>query len=298
MVTVVLAGATGNLGSRVVSALVKQGASVRALVKADAKAEKIEKLAQQDVQVVKVDYSNLAELTDGCRGATCVVSTLQGLRDVIVDAQSVLLAAAVKAGAGRFIPSDFALDFNKLASGENRNLDLRREFRERLERSSIPSTSILNGAFMDLLTGQAPIIVSKLRQVLYWEEADQLMDFTTMDDTAAYTARAATDESAPAILRIAGDQVSARQLVTFMNQATGDTYHLFHAGGLGTLEFAIKTAHAITPNSQDLYPAWQGMQYLHNMFSGRGKLQPLDNDRYAGMKWTSVPEVLAAHWKN
>jgi len=29
------------------------------------------------------------------------------------------------------------------------------------------------------------------------------------------------------------------------------------------------------------------------MFDGRAKLEPLDNDRYPGMRWTTVREVLA-----
>jgi hypothetical protein len=29
-----------------------------------------------------------------------------------------------------------------------------------------------------------------------------------------------------------------------------------------------------------LFSPWQGMQYLENMISGKGKLEPLDNDRY------------------
>jgi hypothetical protein len=35
------------------------------------------------------------------------------------------------------------------------------------------------------------------------------------------------------------------------------------------------------------------MQYLRDMFSGLPKLVPLDNDRYPGIRWTPVREVLA-----
>lgn len=44
---------------------------------------------------------------------------------------------------------------------------------------------------------------------------------------------------------------------------------------LGTL---IKVARTVAPGEKELYPAWQGMQYMHNMFAGRAKLEPLDND--------------------
>ena len=56
----------------------------------------------------------------------------------------------------------------------------------------------------------------------------------------------------------------------------------------------IKVARAFAPGEKQLYPAWQGMQYMRNMFDGRAKLQPLDNDRYPAMGWTTAREVLSA----
>jgi hypothetical protein len=55
----------------------------------------------------------------------------------------------------------------------------------------------------------------------------------------------------------------------------------------------ITVARAVAPGKGELYPAWQGMQYMHNMLEGRGKLVPLDNDRYPGIRWTKAREVLA-----
>jgi hypothetical protein len=46
------------------------------------------------------------------------VSALSGLREVIVDAQKVLLDAAVAASVPRFIPSDYSLDFTEFKDGE------------------------------------------------------------------------------------------------------------------------------------------------------------------------------------
>jgi hypothetical protein len=211
-----------------------------------------------------------------------------------VETQTLLLGAAIRAGVPRFIPSDFAIDFTKLAPGTNRNLDLRREFHERLDKAPIAVTSILTGMFTDLLTGRAPIILFKLKRVVYWEDADQRLDFTTMDDTAEFTAAAALDRSTPRFLRIAGDQITARQLVEVASEVTGRTFHLLRAGGLTGLETLIKVTRAIFPQSRAVYPSWQGMQYLHNMFSGRAKLEPLDNDRYPGMRWRTARDVLAA----
>ena len=46
-----------------------------------------------------------------------------------------------------------------------------------------PDGSVLyaNGAFADMLTGVAPIILFKRKRVLYWQNADQRMDFTARD---------------------------------------------------------------------------------------------------------------------
>ena len=71
-----------------------------------------------------------------------------------------------------------------------------------------------------MLTGQAPIIFFKWKRVLYWQDADQRMDFTTIDDTAAFTAAAALDSSTPRFLRIAGEQISARGLVSAVSEVT------------------------------------------------------------------------------
>jgi hypothetical protein len=65
------------------------------------------------------------------------------------------------------------------------------------------------------------------------------MDFTTMDDTAEFTASAALDPSAPRILRIAGDQLSARELTAVVSDVTGKKFRLFRAGGLGMLGMLI-----------------------------------------------------------
>jgi nucleoside-diphosphate-sugar epimerase len=292
--TIVVAGATGNLGGRIARALLERGASVRALVRHGAARDKLERLQELGVTIARVEWSSAAQLTPACSGASCVVSALAGLRDVIVEAQTFLLDAAIKAGVPRFIPSDFSIDFTKFPPGENRNLDLRRDFHKRLDKTPIRATTIFNGAFAEMLTGQMPLILFKLKRVLYWGDADQRMDFTTMDDTAAFTASAALDPSTPRFLRIAGDQLSARELMAVVSEVTGKEFRLFRAGGLGTLGTLIKVARTVAPGERELYPAWQGMQYLRNMFDGRAKLEPLDNDRYPGIRWTTARDVLSA----
>lgn len=166
--------------------------------------------------VVPVDLTDVEAVAAASAGASCVVSTLSGLREVIVDRQSVLLDGAVTAGVPRFISSDYAADFTKTAPGSNRNFDLRRDFMGVADRAPIDATSIFTGAFMDRLGAEMPIIQPRIRRVLYWGDRQKLLDFTTRDDTAAFTAQVALDPTAPRVLRVAGAVVSEERGVSGM----------------------------------------------------------------------------------
>lgn len=127
--TILVAGGTGNLGGRIVRDLIKRGAATRAVVRPETASEKIEKLKRLGAEAIAADTSNHEELKRACQNVSCVVSALSGLRDVIVDAQTKLLDAAIAANVPRFIPSDFASDFTRLPEGDNRNFDYERSFR-------------------------------------------------------------------------------------------------------------------------------------------------------------------------
>ena len=288
---VLLAGATGDLGARIAENLISRGASVRALMRTDGSPDGRDRVASLGATTVSADVTDVASVAEACRGAGCVVCAWSGLRDVILDRQTVLLDAAVRAGVPRFISSDYSADYTKTTPGHNRNFDLRREFMGRADRAPIKVTSIFNGAFLDMLGFEMPVIQPRIRRVIYWGDAKQPMDFTTRDDTAAYTAAAALDDTTPRILRIAGDTPTAGDIARDMSEASGETYQTLRAGSVGLLGAMIPVARLVAPEKPDpVFPAWQGMQYMLDQFSGAAKLDPLDNDRYPDLSWTSVLE--------
>jgi hypothetical protein len=110
---------------------------------------------------------------------------------------------------------------------------------------------------------------------------------------AAFTAEAALDAHTPRYLRIAGNSVSPAQIADTLTQLTGHPYRTLRPGNIGTLSALIGVVRALTPASEQPFPAWQGMQYLRDMMSGRGKLLDLDNDRYGQRQWATVRDTLA-----
>jgi uncharacterized protein YbjT (DUF2867 family) len=295
---IVIAGATGNLGGQIARQLIAHDVEVRAVVRASSDADKCKALAALGIRVFKVNMLDTNALADVFKGASCVVSALSGLREVIIDAQKLLLDAAVWASVPRFIPSDYCLDFRGFSDGENRNLDWRRTFHTYLDQQPIAATTIFNGAFMDMLTNEIPMILFKQKWVMHWGDADHKMGFTTIADIAAFTANAALDDSTPRYLCIAGEEISPKEIRNVVNEVTGEKFRLIRAGGLGLFSFMIRMTRFFAAGENDLYPPWQGMQYMRNMIDARINLSAADNNRYPSVRWTKVKDVLMKHLKD
>lgn len=83
--SILVAGGTGDLGNRIIRSLIKRKANVVAIVRHRTDHTKVAELVKMGVKVIEVDMSNVAELTAACKGISCVVSALAGLREVIVQ---------------------------------------------------------------------------------------------------------------------------------------------------------------------------------------------------------------------
>lgn len=284
---IVVFGATGHLGNRIVRELLKRGASVRVVVRGATDREKTKVLEQMGATLEVVAMDSVDALAKASRGASCVVSALAGLGEVIIDLQKRMLAGALQAGVPRFIPSDFCTDYSDLIPGENRNFDLRRAFRDYIDQTPIQATSVFNGAFADILQYNTPVLNLKEKSIGYWgEKANWPLDFTTMDDTAAFTAEVALDDEAPRNLQIASFQISPTGLWQDVKQATGQAFRLHHLSSLEDFTQFIQHQRAAYPAGEnELYAKWQQGQYLYSMFTTHHT--QLANERYKDLTWTT-----------
>jgi uncharacterized protein YbjT (DUF2867 family) len=292
MASVLVVGASGNLGSKIVRELAALGANVRVTHGETSKPEQIAKLRETGAELVKADLSDSASLELACKGIDIVVSAVQGLRDTIVDGQTRLLRAAEKTGVTRMMPSDYSLDFFKTADGGNRNLDLRRELNHVLDASKVRGTSLLCGAFMDLIAFGAIGPDAKTGIYKMFGDENQPLDFTHTDDVAKYVAAAALDPDAGRVVRVAGDTQSPKQIAAIFEEARGVKVTMQRAGSIDDLGALITKMRAADEAPTNPFPVWQQLQYARDMASGLGKLTPLDNARYPSIKPRTIRELL------
>ena len=64
--TIVIAGATGNLGGKIVDALLAKGAEVKAIVRLETDSKKIQQLEEKGAKVCQVDMGNTSEISKNC----------------------------------------------------------------------------------------------------------------------------------------------------------------------------------------------------------------------------------------
>lgn len=105
MTSVVVIGATGHLGGKIVESLQRRTATVRAIVRpGSTHAAAARALTAEGVDVVPGDLpGSLEDLVRAVAGSEVIVSAVQGGEDVIVAGQTRLAQAAEKAGVPRLI---------------------------------------------------------------------------------------------------------------------------------------------------------------------------------------------------
>lgn len=229
-----------------------------------------------------------ARLTRAMEEVDVLVSTVYGDAEAIVDGQVNLVRAAEKAGVPRWIPSDFSLAMDRLDYGDNDLVDLRKKAGDLTRGSTVAATPILIGAFLEVLNMPWYNWIDWEHGTFdYWGDGDQPVDFSTYADTAEWTAEAALDPSAAGrTVRVAGDVLTLKELHQAMERGSGRRLEARHLGSTDDLraEIAHRKATATDPMEYVL------LQYTWAMASGKGKLDPLDNHRYPGVKPTSAEE--------
>lgn len=289
--TVLVAGATGMLGNRIAAQLLDQGdARVRLLVREGlssdpAKSQVIDALTDRGAVIVVGDVTDPSSLDAATHEVDVVVSALQGGPDVIVDGQVSLAQAAARSGVRRFLPSDFALDLFAAPEGAPQ-FDIRRRADREIDLLPLEVVHVLNGAFMDMMLDPSrPGLIDLVEgTITLWGTGDEPFDLTTVDDTARFTARVATDPADVSGVRcLSGARATFNDIIAETEHLTGTTLTRTGLGSIGDLRRL--TAAADDPWS--VVPQW----YFLSMLTVP-PFPATENDRYPDAHPTTLRAYL------
>jgi nucleoside-diphosphate-sugar epimerase len=292
MKNILIAGATGRLGTLIAENLLQNNsAKVFAIVR-DAKSEKSLALASKGVTLLIADLSVKTEVLEATKNIDIVISALNGGADVMLEGQLNLLEASVKNGVSRFVPSDYSVDYFKLNYGDNVNLDLRKKTFEAIEKSGIGYTIFLNGAFMEIFTNQYfNVIDFENGTVNFWGDGNEKFDITTIPDTAKYITSAVLDESTlNKIVHISGDETTMNELTNTLSAQKNKVFTQIKNGTNDDLKNLIDTIKSADPSNVKAYVFHQ---YKRPMFNGVGKLNNPIRKHYDGIEFTNFKKFIS-----
>ena len=282
--TVLLAGATGMLGSQVARHLLDQpDARIRLLARGGAAAGKralLDPLLVRGAELIEGDLADRASLDRATQGVDVIVSAVQGGPDVIVDGQVALAEVGRRNGVRRILPSDYALDLFKATPGEHMMFDLRRSADEAIAATGIEYVHVLQGAFMDMFKPGAGVIGDD-GTISFWGDGTRPIDVTSVEDTARMAARAALDRSiGNGKFAFAGDQISIFGAAEVVEQQTGRRFKRRSLGSEADLRAALAEARKDASNPFNAVM----LAYQLYMLTGQTTLSDLQNHRYPDVR--------------
>ena len=194
---VLVAGATGQLGSAIVRKLVASGVPVRALAR---NRQKLDALERPGVETVSVNMLNLAALTDACRGVGQVISTANNFLGkgpnspmrVDLTAHQNLCAAARNTGVRRVVyvsfrgvDQDAPVDFFRI----------KWYIEDAIRRSGVPYVLLRPTAFMDTWVALMADSIRRRKSMTIFGDGTGTANYIAVDDVAEFAVRILADET-------------------------------------------------------------------------------------------------------
>ncbi|KAL7941283.1 hypothetical protein V8C42DRAFT_181470 [Trichoderma barbatum] len=173
---VAVAGASGNLGSPVLKALLEADFNVTVLTRSQRPG-----IYGNNVTVIEVDFDSVSSLTSALQGQDAVVSTVgrAGL-----EGQRIVIDAAIVAGVQRFIPSDFGVCTTSPKVSElplySTFASVRQYLADKAAAGAISYTVLACGSFLEYFLSAPSVIDFKSHSVALIDGGNNRVSSTTM----------------------------------------------------------------------------------------------------------------------
>jgi uncharacterized protein YbjT (DUF2867 family) len=252
---VLVAGATGSLGSRITRELRLRGARVRALVRPGASVQTRAGLATAGVEIADADLENVRSLPQALEGVTSVVSTVTAFpRDERFDAieqvdaagNVALIDAAEAEGVARFVFVSFkpvAIDFPLQRA--------KRSVEQRLRGASLDTVVLRPGKFMDIWFSPLCGFDAAGARATVFGGGTSPVTWIAAADVAEIAARSALGEGpVSGVLELGGPEaLSQREVIERFEDVLGTRFALEH---IASAELERRRAGASHPVDESL----------------------------------------------
>ena len=246
---ILLAGGSGQLGTRVVRALTGRGLAVRVLTRDPGRASH---LTGQHAEVVRGDVRDRASVCAAAAGATIVVSAVHGFigprgispETIDRDGNANLIDAARAVGADIVLMSVLGA-----AADSPMELFRMKYAAERyLQASGVPATIVRSAAFLETWVELLRKTTGRSGRPLVFGRGDNPINFVSVTDVAAVVERAVTDPTTRGrTLEISGPQnLTLIQLALAVQASAGRASAPRHVPPL-LLRLAAQTAGRLNP---------------------------------------------------
>ncbi|MFP3460826.1 SDR family oxidoreductase [Arthrobacter globiformis] len=198
--TIVITGATGQLGRLVVEALLDSGLPAEQIVAAGRTVDRIADLGERGVQVRNIDYSQPESLRQAFAGADKVLLVSGSEVGQRVEQHRNAINAARDAGVG-------LIGYTSIANADTTEMQLAAEHlatEEILRDSGVPFVLLRNGWYLENYTGQLPVQVQ--HGAVFGSAGDGRVSAAARADYAAAAAAVLLrDDQAGKVYELGGD---------------------------------------------------------------------------------------------
>jgi uncharacterized protein YbjT (DUF2867 family) len=294
MAMILVCGATGELGRRIVERLVSDGHAVRALVRPQTPAAALEDLG---VEIARGDLRDGASLAAALVGVSTVVTTANAISRVLAGAKDVSIASVDVAGNRNLVAAATAAGVRRFvflsAAGVDQGMADRSPFvaaklaTERLLRDSGMEVVLIRpDMFQEVWLAPSSGIDASRGKALVYGKGETPQRYVAVEDVAALTARLAVAEKVPDLVEFGGPEPLTRnEVVAAFEAAIGRPMSVRHVP-----RTVLKVASRLLARPKPALASLMGMALHNDLHPSTWDDAPL---RDAGIEPTPAGDFIA-----
>lgn len=229
--TILVAGATGYLGSEICRQLIAKNKNVRGLVRATSDSNKVAHLKESGVETIEGDLKDKGSLEDALHGVSAIISTVSStisrqegdsIQTVDDEGQNNLIDAAISAGVSQFVYVSFC------ALGECPLQTAKRKVEKHLAESGLNYTILQPTYFMEVWLSPVLGFDYPNAKASIYGEGKNKVSWIAITDVASFAVASLDNPSAKnRIIELGGpDALSPLEVVNIFEATKGKKFEL------------------------------------------------------------------------